>query len=323
LAAVATGGLPAGFGGTAAEGTGLAVEGDFAIAGLAGAGWAVADLTEMGLSDAGCAAADGADAALPAVGFTGAGLAAAASATAGFVAAGLWVAGLTAAAEDATTGFGTDGCAIVDFAAAVSGAWVCGTGAFGGWVFGSGALDTGMFGIITFVAGGFGATGFAAALAAPGFATAGRAAGLAAAGAAVRRCGATCLAFAAGREGAAAAPEAGRFFFEPLARAGAFMPDNSPAALPEHVVGTASCAPTRFGQTNLSAKDAPGSLVPPLRRHWCRRRQTASLSQPCHRIESIALFFGRVTLARRPPSQRGCYRRIRYRFRFRVCQVPG
>jgi len=171
---------------------------------------------------------------------------------AGFAAAGgagaLPAAGFTGAGLAVATGFAAAG-----FGAAGGGVAVFATGGFGVAGFGAAVFATGAFGV-----GGFGAAGPVARAAAFG---------LAVLGAAVRRCDVTCLAFAAGRGVALAAPATGRFFVEPLARAGAFMPDNSPAALPGRVAGTASCAPTCSGQTNSSAKDALGSPGPPLRRH--------------------------------------------------------
>ncbi|MFC7542004.1 hypothetical protein ACFQU2_24475 [Siccirubricoccus deserti] len=226
--------MPTAFGGAAAGIAGLAA--GFASVGLAGAGWVAADLTGMGLSDAGFAAAGDAGAALSAAGFTDAGLAAAAP------------------------GFGAASCGVAGFTGAAFAAGGCGAADFGGWAFGAAVFGARIFGLAGLEAAGFTAGFVTPALVVPGFA-----ADLAA-GAAVRRCGATCLALAAGREGAWALPETGRFVFEPLARAGAFMPDNSPAALPErgrHCILRAST----LQPDQLSAKDASGSLVLPLRRH--------------------------------------------------------
>ncbi|WP_149537729.1 hypothetical protein [Siccirubricoccus phaeus] len=214
-------------------------------------------------------------------GFTGAGLARAEAVVAGLAARAFGAAGGT------VTGFAWPGRA-AGFAAAAAGLALAGFALAG---FAGAGLGAAGFAAWAFAPAGFGDAGLpvadfgAAGFAAAARGTAGFAAGLRGlVGLALRRGVTTCLALATGGLALVAVPEGVRFRFRVgvLARAGAFMPDNSPAALPGRVADRASCAPTRFGQTMSAARDpsgaGPGRAAPPPRAP-IRGKSFAAVSQ--------------------------------------------
>jgi hypothetical protein len=221
--------------------------------------------------------------------------------TAGFAASGLasafgsgrFVAG---AAGGVACGFAAAGARVEVPASLRGGAFAAGClagAAFGADLARAGFFASGAGRAVAFVLAGGVAAGFLCGAGTGAAALAVRTcfvAGLALAGAALRRADATCFACAAGRADLAVPLAEVLRLLDPLARTGAFIPDDSPAAAAACGL-TSGTSPAGHSQDIAAAwassgsprglPNSPGDI-------WCRREPPASIRQPRHRVETIA-----------------------------------